>query len=634
MNVSGLLARRSTLAAFAQTHKRLLLHTSSRVPAPTQISRQSPRTRDEPKSRNVLKQVREASGNAQRFKKLLFSRLGLDHKLVAAATELLGLRQASYMQAQLVQALTDAQNHVVVRQETGSGKSIAVLLSVLSMAIRDYEQVGSFETLMCNTVIVVPNPVLAMQLEEWARVLIERAYPDLPAVRLVQGFDIERIEEQRARVVEHGPPVIAIGQPRELVELFGDPSVPLSVRVPKLMRGLVRDVQRVESNDEWVQKMMRATSKGAKKKGLDNSKQSDYYVGLRRLVIEEVDTLLDLPNRRRPHGIESRRRKPRYGRVLVDAILEVCGVTPVLARSLLVREKLNPAYVKALPVETDAEMLEMSGSDELMTSRDHQRLAAVFRRAVEKAINRNSSMQKADHHTLGQQHRSKRKAFVDTDAIVERSAKMRALDDPLCSTVTGESLQLVVMSATLNKPEREWMKLHGWMPGHEVRLDARMAVPGNITHHCLVIEDQSRVRNLRLKSEAQKKNVESEWREEEQPQAELFQMAEAAANIIRELQPTRAIVFSPHVDKLVYVLGTHGINATSIKNSRQKMAQAPVYVANEALARGVDVADALVVILGAPQTPDQYAQMAGRSGRFGRAGTVVTVVPMGGESYL
>ncbi|KAJ2789528.1 hypothetical protein H4R20_007164, partial [Coemansia guatemalensis] len=137
--------------------------------------------------------------------------MGLDSKLVAAMRELHGAVEASEMQRQLVKHLIRPKSHLVVRQATGTGKTFAIVASILSLALREHqkltEQLGyteseAFETQALNTLYVVPNRELALQIERWASELLAHAYPDAPFAKYLQRFvSGEGYEAKQQRVL-------------------------------------------------------------------------------------------------------------------------------------------------------------------------------------------------------------------------------------------------------------------------------------------------------------------------------------------------------------------------------------------------------------------------------------------------
>ncbi|KAJ1884360.1 hypothetical protein LPJ81_007103, partial [Coemansia sp. IMI 209127] len=280
--------------------------------------------------------------------------LGIDKEIARALRELHGVCHATPMQAMLLRELLHNQptRHVVVRYETGAGKTLMTLAAVLSQALGDYHQLlngphhykrsAIFEALAVNTIIVAPNRELAMQTEHWAHRLLLCAYPHLSAIKFVQRFVVLSTSKENEPSAEgsggdtsrrelrvlarHGPPIIAVGTHRRLLEMLCDPANPLVVRPPALMRFMYEKIwnngggEQQQSGSSILQQVQER--KGQLLAQEDRTELAD-YVGLRRLVVDEVDAALAVDSAH-PRRMAKRRHapKPRAGQVLVKSILE------------------------------------------------------------------------------------------------------------------------------------------------------------------------------------------------------------------------------------------------------------------------------------------------------------------------
>ncbi|KAJ2823047.1 hypothetical protein GGI24_003777 [Coemansia furcata] len=538
-----------------------------------------------------------------------FGALGVDSRVVSALETEFGITTASAMQEQLLRAMDTATNNVLVRQHTGSGKTLAVAAGMLSLAVREHDalrtlgldEASALGVQQANTVVVVPNRELAFQIEGWISRLVAVAYPQLPRQkvvgRFVSGAPYEA--QQRGVLRRHGVPAIVVGTPRCLLELAfpGEGAPLLALRAPELLQ-----VMAEKPPAEWAA----CAGKGA-----------EALRGVRRLVLDEVDGMLRLPNR---HATERqkqlRKDKPKPGQVFVDRLLATLHVTDI-AKALRPPPAPTPT---PLPASN----------------------ARGWQKAGDRELARKSTVSAAPAPSRQQQ----------------------------TSIVGGHSLQIVAVSATANKDVRNWMVHRGWMTARPLMIDnadAGVGVPAQTTHHCLVIENDRAIRNLRprdssrAEADALKEEDEAEPPSTAEPPLPMMeQMAEVAANVIRELQPRGSVVIFTRSDastaQFGRVLEAHGVAARDIMtrfdaelgqqidaakgkeflDAQEKYASAPaspelhVFLATEEAARGLDLPDAsLVLILDIPKSVASYAHLAGRTARFGQPGTVVTVVPVG-----
>ncbi|KAJ2214386.1 hypothetical protein EV179_003051 [Coemansia sp. RSA 487] len=644
--------------------------------------------------------------------------LGIDKEIARALKELHGVQAATTMQASIIQELVAPKRHVVVRQETGAGKTLMLLATLVSQALDDYHRLLSkgtyrppdiFAALAVSTIVVVPNRELALQLESWAHALVRHAYPHLSPAKFVQRFvvlstskenDVSKAEAQKSMntshrelrvLARHGPPAIAVGTHRRLLEMFRDPSNSLVVLPPRLMRDMYPTIAASESTGG--EELIRSVQN--RKHELQRSSPDDLssYVGLRRLLVDEVDSTLAVDSTKWVSASQRRRApKPRAGQVLVKSILEVCGNTPMLARIMDTHSQQvmyssddtatcgTNVYARTLATSigpTEAHDLSISGPT---AKRNTRRLSEIFA-GVSDAITKTLGTRE-DQLSGGPPDPQATTAEPHQQHPVQSSVKM---SDPELNAVSPVSLQVVVAAATPTRRVRTWLRNNGCVPGDTTWLQSSSSAAGEeggghqmpraIRHHCIIIEDESQVRNLRLKEKKiegepvadqpkkwyehlRKTNAESYRRHEDKPQQPppplAGLIAEVAANVIEhcrgggggeEGEGGPVLIFThPSADKsgLAKALRPYGIEAHDIlrhfepgtPHSTEHRAQ-PVYLVSEPAARGLDLPDAsLVLILDTPSSATSYLHMAGRTGRFGRPGQTVTVMPMGMHGFF
>lgn len=115
-----------------------------------------------------------------------------------------------------------APSDVILRAHTGSGKSFALLLALLSKPRLLFRHAGSAPHAGISAWVVVPSNELAEQYIQWARALIPSQLAEsMYAViqRVVRGEDVD----QQATRLRETPPHIVVGTPTRLLELLHRP---------------------------------------------------------------------------------------------------------------------------------------------------------------------------------------------------------------------------------------------------------------------------------------------------------------------------------------------------------------------------------------------------------------------------
>ncbi|KAJ1951824.1 hypothetical protein EC988_003888, partial [Linderina pennispora] len=247
-----------------------------------------------------------------------FADMHLDARLLAEISTLYNIKEPTALQRRLMPHLMSPRNHVVVVEATGTGKTFTMLLAMLSATVAEYKALAGekkpLEYLKMTSLFVVPNRELALQIEQWAKQILKEAYPELGG--MVQSFvSGEPYQAQQLKVLKrHGPPAIAVGTPRRLLELLSDESAELKIEPPALLRAISEQPQ---SSHDSVLSQLRVRAQWRATGAKD-------FVGLRRLYIDEVDNLVKIPGK---HSTEKQRKlrlaKPRPGQVLVDTVFEM-----------------------------------------------------------------------------------------------------------------------------------------------------------------------------------------------------------------------------------------------------------------------------------------------------------------------
>ena len=99
---------------------------------------------------------------------LIYSLLALKPSLAARFHKAFPhISQATASQAALVRHITRSDKHILLRDLTGAGKSLALLLALLSFSTQRRSPHGSRP----RSVLLVPHNALAIQIESWLRLL-------------------------------------------------------------------------------------------------------------------------------------------------------------------------------------------------------------------------------------------------------------------------------------------------------------------------------------------------------------------------------------------------------------------------------------------------------------------------------
>ncbi|KAI9032723.1 P-loop containing nucleoside triphosphate hydrolase protein [Phycomyces nitens] len=192
-----------------------------------------------------------------------------------------------------------------------------------------------------------------------------------------------------------------------------------------------------------------------------------------------------------------------------------------------------------------------------------------------------------------------------------------------------EKPQLVVSSATLNRPIRHWLTQRQWMDDpvfvditEGTQLDDDAENP-TVSHHCLLLSEDT-IRNIKPFEDSQ------EAGEVERPVADFEdnddRMLENIA-VLKQVEDVRnGILFVGALTSTADIkrrLAVHEVEAKDIREyiPGQPISPNTLWIANEFSARGMDIPDVShVFILGKPSSVAAYLHMAGRTGRLSPKG--------------
>ena len=219
--------------------------------------------------------------------------------------------------------------------------------------------------------------------------------------------------------------------------------------------------------------------------------------------------------------------------------------------------------------------------------------------------------------------------------------------------------QLIAASATLNRPLRHWMLKAGWTDSPTFIDITKTVEAGNekTQHYCLLVSG-GEIRNIgsfyNVDEQMQNDNGHNQQQEQEALSSSLpsdnYQRDNAAALIesvavLKGIEKVNnGVLFvdtSVSTSDIARQLAEFGVRARDIrdyqqykndKEKNQEQTTAPLWIATEFSARGMDIDNVShVFILGEPSSVSGYVHMAGRTGRLGpqgmiRGGKVITLV--------
>ncbi|KAJ2374513.1 hypothetical protein GGI05_007276, partial [Coemansia sp. RSA 2603] len=204
--------------------------------------------------------------------------LHIDRRLVHAA-ERLGVTQPTEMQQTLLHTLHSTTTDVLLRHSTGSGKTFAILLWLLTQALRNPRTTPRGQP-SHTALLLVPSRELALQIEQWAFALLSGIPVERASVlqRFVRGSEYSA--EQQEVLRRHGVPRVALGTARCFLD----------------------------------------------------AEYAEILQAARCVVVDEVDAVVAVPGKHASDKlVKLRREKPRPGVVLVDRVVRNDDVRLVMA---------------------------------------------------------------------------------------------------------------------------------------------------------------------------------------------------------------------------------------------------------------------------------------------------------------
>ncbi|KAI8393851.1 P-loop containing nucleoside triphosphate hydrolase protein [Radiomyces spectabilis] len=208
--------------------------------------------------------------------------------------------------------------------------------------------------------------------------------------------------------------------------------------------------------------------------------------------------------------------------------------------------------------------------------------------------------------------------------------------------------QMIIASATLNRPLRHWLRQRGWIQ-NPVFVDLNSGVSpvghSSVTHHCLLLSNDE-IRNIQPS-----KDTETDVSEDQHSvtgNTDITHDDERVLESIAILQDLETvhngILFlntGASVSDMKRNLAKFNVDARDIREFRPGVSHGtnPLWLATEFTARGLDLPDVShVFILGRPSSYASYVHMAGRTGRLGiqgfKHGKIISLIPDAGKAEL
>ncbi|KAJ1675743.1 hypothetical protein EV182_000674, partial [Spiromyces aspiralis] len=513
-----------------------------------------------------------------------FKELGISPVLCQAAEDVFGVATPTPLQRNIVSSILSPRRDVIVRQETGSGKTFAMMLSLLTLALESRS--SKVLSGVPFSIMMVPNRELALQINEWSTKLLQAAATlasgsgsgriPLPCQAMqpfVSGIPFE--DRQTDTVTKFGMPGIVVGTPRRLHELFVELGNTASSRVFRLAQPI-----------EW-------------------------------LVVDEVDQILRLPGKyASKRQQELRRRKPKPGQIVIEYL-----VSDRLRDKPRNGGKRPPHLIfsSATANQDLRKFIRRVGWMQTMTPSGWPKVLSTNRSAA-------TTPSLITHSCLviqpdGSVHNLQPERLPGTtESTGPESAAIREM-----GTVAGPDESLdndPLLSKELSERDGKGESLLPIEPGAD--------------------KDQW----VQILGEAVASIIEAETAGSQLPSAaptSCLVFTRSGTSVQYLLSALRERLIMCHDLMARFVDPHHSVQAHSTKGNNTSVGVSTagsgkndssttcrVYVTTEQIARGIDIPNvSLVIVLDTPESTASYIHMAGRTGRFGRPGKVVTVIPAG-----
>ncbi|KAJ3272399.1 hypothetical protein HDV01_005582 [Terramyces sp. JEL0728] len=249
----------------------------------------------------------------------------------------------------------------------------------------------------------------------------------------------------------------------------------------------------------------------------------------------------------------------------------------------------------------------------------------------------NKKFQKKVHVSPGEQ-------LLD-EIIRERNQTSEKLSkaDGIVDQAKLKKLQIVLASATINNPLKNYV-IHkkGWVTNPTI-LDLNLTLPSTVQHLAYYFNSKGELALLDDKAESSESTILQSNSADRIISENNDTLIESLSNIIHEHKIKKGLIFtasSVSVNSIVNDLNDYGIKADrlfnmheyntakSFKNRFEEFIDGDVnfIVATEPESRGLDLPVEHVIMIGMT-APKSYIHVSGRTGRYGKFGTCITILP-------
>ncbi|KAG0051390.1 hypothetical protein BGZ83_003813 [Gryganskiella cystojenkinii] len=462
---------------------------------------------------------------------------------------------------------------VLIRDTTGSGKTFGILLSLLSKP-RAKDAAGRSGI---TSVVIVPNQELAFQLLAWTREL----FPSM-----------SENEDQFNKLIQ--AVVVPSSSPSSDSE---SARTPLSKKTAKKIK-YEREQKQLDTLQQALPHILVATPNRLwtliEQGALDLS-------GIETLVLDEVDNLIQLPN--------------RFASLKKIAIRDVHPTNAELA----IREIVRSA-------KAAGRYQEEANTQETLSTAPRNRIQFVVASAT---------MNRPIRHWLQTEDWIQNPEWVDTTKSVVLPTGIRHH----CVIVGPESVRNIRMTPTVpwnergpaasagQEDDRDWQSTDQAWKDETKDLEWKKnqisthKVPGGNKD---AGETLSAVEKFKDDDDRMLEGVAMACMLDKVQNACIFFCSNFS---LRQVATRLEFDFGLPVKQIGGAFSKSGQSTVSLQQSGGSVSPKGIYVAHEANARGLDLPGlSHVYIVGIPSAPSSYLHMAGRTGRMGQKGTVVTIL--------
>lgn len=196
--------------------------------------------------------------------------------------------------------------------------------------------------------------------------------------------------------------------------------------------------------------------------------------------------------------------------------------------------------------------------------------------------------------------------------------------ETIMTSQTGKP-QVIVSSATMNRPLRHWLLEKQWIKD-AVYINGLSPPSAGVQHHCLIVSSDQ-VRNIQ--TQVDDEVVVGDVATDQDIDESMMECLETLCSIEPVKQGIIFVANDGSFGQVMSKLHDCDIDAIPLYESIAHGTQAQFYVATAMTGRGIDLPNiSHVFIVGLSKSIDDYMHMAGRLGRLGQATGTTKVITM------